>query len=72
MNGDAGTFAGSVETGQQAGAAHVRLDAAHGVVHGWPNRYGLIDRVHAGDVHGQLVDLRQALQDLLPAQVTQV
>ena len=53
-------------------AVVVRRDAPHRVVGGGLDRYRVRDAIHPDEVLGQVVDLRQALHDLLGAEVSQV
>ncbi len=79
VQGQAGGLAGRVQSLDHRAlgvldhlGAHVGRDAAHGIMGRGLDGDGLIDGVDLQVVQGQVVDLRQALQDLLPAQVAQV
>ncbi len=72
VDAHAGALAGGVEPGQPGASVDVRVDAAHGVVLHRLDRDGLLDGVDAFEVDGDVADARQALQDLLGAQVPQV
>jgi hypothetical protein len=72
VDADAGALAAGVEARQLRGGLHVRRDAAHGVVHRRADRDRLLRRVDAKEHLGQLVDHRQALGQLLAAQMHQL
>ena len=72
VDADAGALAGRVQPGQRGLGVAVARDAAHRVVHRGPHRDRLRHRVHADEGARHLGDQRQALVDLLRAQVAQV
>ena len=72
MDADAGALAGGEEPLDGGLAAAVGEDAAHGVVHSRADGDGILHRVDAGKGLGGLGNERQALVDLLLAQVAQV
>src|SRR5581483_4792939 len=69
---DARALARRVQTWKRRLAAHVGEDAAHGVVHRRADRDRLLHRIDAGEGLRRLGDERQALADLLRAEVAQV
>ena len=72
VDADAGALAGGEEPLDGGLAAAIGEDAAHGVVHGRADGDGILHRIDTGKGLGGLGNERQALVDLLLAQVAQV
>ena len=72
MDRDARALAGGVEAGQLGRGVVVGRDAAHVVVGAGPDGDGVVDRVDAGVDHRELARARQAVEDLLRAEMPHV
>ena len=72
MDANTGALPGGVEPGQRRGRLAVGNDAPHGVVHRGQHRYGRTRGINTEELLCQLIDLRQALAQLLLAEVAQI